>query len=254
MVHPRNVTMMKGVAGLSIERERRNGRDAASDAPDAAPATDSRAASRREYDGSDLRQAPRFTLMLRVAKLVIDGREQFCVIRDVSSSGMKVKLFGPVLQHAELALELANGDRYRAECVWTAGDHAGLRFSDTITLDRLLDEARGAGERKHVRLRIALDGMLHSGGEAVPVAIRDISQQGAGIDSEKWLLINELIKVETAILPPLYAKVRWRDHPHYGLIFEQIFQLEDLARRCIGLPGPAIGVSRQTSVDGADPA
>ncbi len=187
---------------------------------------------------TELRGAPRFTLMLRVAKLIVDGREQFCVIRDASTTGLKVKLFAPLAQHRTLAVELANGDRHTVQCMWMTGDHAGLRFHEPIELGRLMDEAKGTGQRRQVRLRVALDAMLFSGGEAVPVAIRDISQQGAALDSEKWLLLNELIRIQTKILPPLYAKVRWRDHPHYGVIFEQTFQLDDLAHRCAGLPGP----------------
>jgi hypothetical protein len=191
---------------------------------------------------AELRGAPRFTLMLRVAKLVVDGREQFCVIRDGSATGLKVKLFGPLGQHRVLAVELANGDRHNAQCMWVTGDHAGLQFREPIDPERLIDEAKGAGQRRQVRLRIALDAMLFSSGEAVPVAIRDISQQGAAVDSEKWLLLNELVKIQTAVLPSLYAKVRWRNHPHYGVIFEQTFQLEDLAHRCAGLPAPHLAV------------
>jgi hypothetical protein len=195
--------------------------------------------------GAELRGAPRFALLLRVAKLIVDGRERFCVIRDASATGLKVRLFAPLPHPAELALELANGDRHRVECVWNANDYAGLHFLEPIELDNLLDEARGAGKRRHVRLRMALEGVLHSGKEVVPVTLRDISQQGAGLDSEKWLLINELVKIETAILPTVYAKVRWRNHPRYGVTFEQTFQLEDLARRCAGLSAPVADTPRQ---------
>jgi len=195
--------------------------------------------------GAELRGAPRFALLLRVAKLIVDGRERFCVIRDASATGLKVRLFAPLPHPAELMLELANGDRHRVECMWNANDHAGLHFAEPIELGHLLDEARGAGKRRHIRLRIALDGVLHAGKEVVPVTFRDLSQQGAGIDSEKWLLINELVRIETAILPAVYAKVRWRNHPHYGVAFEQTFQLEDLARRCAGLSAPVGDISSQ---------
>ncbi|WP_082701754.1 PilZ domain-containing protein [Novosphingobium sp. FSW06-99] len=190
------------------------------------------------HAGAEQRGAPRFALLLRVAKLVVDGRERFCVIRDASATGLKVRLFAPLPHPAALWVELANGDRHRVECMWTASDHAGLRFVEPIQLDHLLDEARSTGKRRHVRLRMTLDGVLHSGHTAVPVIVRDISQQGAGLESQKWLLINELVRIELPVLPAIYAKVRWRDHPHYGVIFEQIFQLEDLARRCAGLPAP----------------
>ncbi len=192
----------------------------------------------RAPSGTDLRGAPRFALLLRVAKLVVDGRERFCVIRDASATGLKVRLFAPLPHPVRLWVELANGDRHGAETVWVSEEHAGLRFCEPIELDRLLDEARATGRRRHVRLRMALDGVLHSGKEAVPITLHDISQQGASIESVKWLMVNELVRIETAILPSIYAKVRWRNHPRYGVIFEQTFQLEDLARRCADLPAP----------------
>ena len=215
-----------------------------SEGPERSDAAGSPSADEQARSGPEQRGAPRFTLLLRVAKLIVDGREVFCVIRDASTTGLKVRLFTPLPDHAELAVEMANGDRHRARCVWTADDHAGLQFAMPVPLDQLLDEARASGQRRHVRLRIALDGVLHSGGEVVPVQLHDISQQGAGIDSDKWLLLHELVKIETALLPPIYAKVRWRDHPHYGVIFEQTFQLENLARICNGLPAPAEGSAR----------
>ena len=209
-----------------------------SEGPERSDAAETPSADEQARSGPDQRGAPRFTLLLRVAKLIIDGREAFCVIRDASTTGLKVRLFTPLPDHAEMAIEMANGDRHRARCVWTADDHAGLQFAMPVPLDQLLDEAKASGQRRHVRLRFTLDGVLHSGGEVVPVRLHDISQQGAGLTCDKWLLRNELIRIETAILPPTYAKVRWRDHPRYGVIFEQIFQLEDLAHRCADLPPP----------------
>lgn len=180
--------------------------------------------------GAEHRSAQRFALLIRTAKLIVDGREFLCIIRDASATGVKVRLFSPLPQSRQLCLELVNGDRYPAEPVWQSEDYAGLRFQEEIAVERLLDESGGAFPRRQVRLRIALDGVLHSGGEAVRVAFHDISQQGACVESEKWLLMNELVRVETGITPAIYAKVRWRSHPRYGLIFEHTFKLDELAR------------------------
>ncbi|MBX9663796.1 PilZ domain-containing protein, partial [Novosphingobium sp.] len=84
--------------------------------------------------------------------------------------------------------------------------------------------------KRQIRLQIALSGVLHSGGEAVPVLFHNLSQQGACVELDKWLLMNELVRLETGVSEPLYAKVRWRSHPRYGLIFEHTFRLEELAR------------------------
>jgi hypothetical protein len=180
--------------------------------------------------GSELRSAPRYALLIRTAKIVSDGREFLCIIRDASSTGVKIRLFSPLPQGKDYAIELVTGDRYPAELVWQTDDYAGLHFLEEIPVEHLLDETRGRYPRRQVRLRIALDGVLHSGGEAVTVAFKDISQQGACVECDKWLLMNELVRVETGVTPPLYAKVRWRSHPRYGLIFEHTFKLDELAR------------------------
>ena len=184
-----------------------------------------------DSQGADLRAAPRFMLLIRAAKLIADDSSEFlCVIRDASSTGLKVRLFNPLPSHRTLAVEMSNGDRYPVELVWSEGEFAGFRFGADVDVQRLLDESHGAFPKRQVRLRILLDGILHSGGEAVRVAFQDISQQGACVESDKWLLMNELVRIETDVMPPLYAKVRWRSHPRYGLLFEQTFKLDELAR------------------------
>lgn len=181
----------------------------------------------------DRRGLPRFRTILIVAKLIVDGHERFCLIRDASTSGLKIKLFSPLPDHDRLAVELANGRQYQVRCVWSVGENAGLQFLDPITLEYLLDYASDANRRRHMRLRIALTGMLRFGDKTAPVTLRDISQHGASIETERWLLIDELVKIETAIFPVIYAKVRWRNHPHYGVIFEETFRLEELALKSI---------------------
>lgn len=183
------------------------------------------------WNDGEQRAAPRFTLLIRAAKLILDGEREFlCVIRDASNAGLKIRLFNPLPDHHKsISVEMSNGDRYAVEIVWQEGDFAGLRFIDTIDVAHLLDEGHGSFPKRKVRLRIQLDGILHSGGEAVEVVFQNISQQGASIDCDKWLMMNELVRVETSVLPTFYAKVRWRSHPRYGLLFEQTFKLDELA-------------------------
>ena len=98
-----------------------------------------------------------------------------------------------------VSLILRNLNPISAQVVWCEGGQVGFNFASTVDVERLLHDSHGAYPRRHVRLRIRLDAMLHSGGTAVNVVFHDISQQGACIESEKWLLMNELVRVE--ILP-----------------------------------------------------
>jgi hypothetical protein len=185
---------------------------------------------RNEASGAHLRASTRYALLIRAAKLIADEHEFPCIIRDASATGVKIRLFSPLPAQATLVIELANGERYPAELVWTSEDHAGLRFLEEIAIERLLDETHTPFRKRPLRLKLALEALIHSGGETVEVGFRNISQQGASIECAKWLLVDELVKLETGVTPPIYAKVRWRNHPCYGLVFEQTFKLDELAR------------------------
>jgi hypothetical protein len=63
--------------------------------------------------GAELRRAPRFTLLVRAAKLIADGREYLCVLRDASATGVKVRVFHPLPAYQTIELETGNGERYR---------------------------------------------------------------------------------------------------------------------------------------------
>lgn len=180
-------------------------------------------------DERERRGASRLFLILRVAKLIVDENEQFCIIRDASATGLKIKLFAPLSRHDKLAIEVANGDRYPVRCVWTEDDSMGVQFLEPIALERFLGDTKESGRRQHLRLRLALQGWLHLGETATGITFYDISQFGAAFKTDKWLLIDEMVKIETADLPLIYAKVRWRNHPNYGVSFENPFQLKDFA-------------------------
>lgn len=67
--------------------------------------------------GAELRAAPRFTLLIRAAKLIVDGSEFLCILRDASATGVKIRLFTPIPEHKSLAIELGTGERHEARLV-----------------------------------------------------------------------------------------------------------------------------------------
>jgi len=180
--------------------------------------------------GIDQRGTPRLTLLIRTAKLVADGREFLCIVRNVSASGVKVRIFHPLPRHETLLLETDNGDRHPVELIWDTHDHAGFRFTEEVDFQRFIDETPGLLPKRKVRVKVALEARIHAGSEISKATICDISQQGGCIKCEKWLLLDELVRIETKVLPPIYAKVRWRRDSQYGVIFEQTFKLEELAQ------------------------
>jgi hypothetical protein len=91
---------------------------------------------------------------VRTAKLVIDGREYLSVLRDVSTTGCKVRLFHPLpLNAQEVALESAVGERFPMDLVWQRDDHAGFHFHNEIDVNRLIHDYHGDYPKRQIRLR-----------------------------------------------------------------------------------------------------
>ena len=181
-------------------------------------------------DFSELRAAPRFSLLIRSAKLVYETGEYMCIVRDVSASGVRLRLFHELPAERQVTLELATGETFPIECVWEHGDHAGFRFSNAIDVHRFIAEA-GPYPKRPLRLRLALPAQLSMiGEEPFEATIRDLSREGARVDTQELLAIGQKVKIETKGLPPLTAIVCWRSVPAYGLSFQQSFTFEELAK------------------------
>ena len=181
-------------------------------------------------DGGDRRGTTRFTILIRAAKLVHGDDEYICVIRDASQSGVKLRLYNAVPSGVPLELELANGERFPVEQVWSREGFGGFRFPDKVPLERLVEVDRGRFPNRKLRLRTDITGTVHWGGANCAVTLENISQQGAAMNCDAHLAIDQLVRLETSALPPIYAKVRWRKAPQYGLVFEHTLTFEELAR------------------------
>lgn len=182
--------------------------------------------------GSDQRAAQRFTLILRAAKLLTETGEYLCVLRDVSSGGLRLRLFHPLTLPPSLKIELTGGEQYRLDLAWQDGEQAGCQFTDgPVDTDRLLEEA-GPFPKRSIRLRLhqPLAVTLHSDGSAVEAELHDISQFGAALSCAERLAVGQQFELDAPGLGQLTARVRWRRGALYGLVFEQSYRLDGLAR------------------------
>ena len=181
-----------------------------------------------EAGGAEQRCAPRFTLLIRAAKLVSADSEFLCVVRDASETGVSVRLFHPLPPETDLTLEMPNGDRHRLERVWESRDKAGFRFCDPVEISRIV-AARGPFAKRPLRVRIEVPCLLVLGDRRVEGTIVNLSQQGAQVRTQERLSLIQRIRIEAEGLPEIAARVRWRRTGHYGLSFEDTFQFAELA-------------------------
>jgi len=187
-------------------------------------------------DGDEMRVAPRFTLLIRTAKLIGASGEFLCVIRDASSTGVSIRTFHPLPNNEQLTLELPNGDQHAIERVWERDGSAGFRFSVNVDIDRLLQN-KSRFPKRPVRLKLQLPALISCHGTTAGVVIRNLSQQGARIESPLRLALDQRLRLEADHLPIIQASIRWRRESEYGLVFDDTFQFSELARLAAQLQG-----------------
>ncbi|MEO5587126.1 MAG: PilZ domain-containing protein [Novosphingobium sp.] len=181
-----------------------------------------------EQNFDDLREAPRFSLIIRSAKLVCESGEYLCVVRDISATGARLRLFHEPPPERHVFLELSNGDRHVMERVWVADGHAGFRIAQPIDVNVFLVEPSPFPKRP-IRLRIQRPAVLTVGGVRHPATLIDLSQKGARITADCHLAVFQQIVLDIPGIGAIPAKVRWRGKGGYGLVLEHTFRLDDLA-------------------------
>lgn len=185
------------------------------------------------------RSARRYNLVIRPAKLVSPQGEFVCIIRDVSESGISVRSFHRLPAGDRMALEMQTGDAHEIEKVWEDGKDAGFRFLGKCDVESVVREA-GSFPKRRLRLRVALPIEITTLAGRSEGMIENLSQQGAQVTCATVFARDQMVRLKGPKLPEISAKVRWRDDGRYGLVFENTFALEQLARLAASLQAPGL--------------
>jgi len=188
---------------------------------------------------AETRAAPRFTLLIRAAKLVSAQGEFVCVIRDVSATGVSVRMFHGLPPCESFALELQCGASYELRPVWTRDKEAGFEFVDAIDVEKVVNEV-GQFPKRGLRLAIHLPITVATIAVRQHATVLNISQQGARIECDGLLAIDQSLRIEGPEMGEVRAKVRWREGREYGLIFDDTFSLNAFANLAARLQCPSL--------------
>lgn len=178
--------------------------------------------------GAELRGAERFKTMMRTAKLIGLTGEFLAVIRDVSDTGLKLKLFHPVPEE-RMALELADGSHFFIEKVWEREGEAGFRFSAPIDVANFLT-VLGRKDDGRIWLNARIPGTLTLGNIKIRMTIYSISGSGADLESGAILDVGDHVVLDSEGLPQRRARIGEIHPSHYRIEFENVLRLDDLAQ------------------------
>ncbi len=190
-------------------------------------------AENRAENTAEQRAAPRLTLLIRAAKLVSSSGEFVCIVRDVSDTGVSVRLFHAPPQGDDLELHMPGGARYALQNVWSRGTEAGFEFPEPVDVTQVVSEA-GDYPKRGLRIDLRFPIRIRTATGDSEAVIENLSQQGARFESDARFAIDQNLRLESAQSEPaladVRAKVRWRRDNRYGAVFDDTFTLANFAR------------------------
>jgi hypothetical protein len=177
------------------------------------------------------RGSERFLKILRVGTLVVDGRHELCLIRNISAGGLMAHVYSPLTPGQKVTVELKTNQLVPGRVVWVREGNAGIQFEARMDVAELLANPAILDNGWRPRTpRVEVDRMatLRSGARTTWVQVRDISQSGIKVESDEPPAAGEEVVVTLDGLPPLHGVVRWSNDEQGGIAFNQLIPFGDL--------------------------
>lgn len=180
---------------------------------------------------SERRREERYITILRVGTLIIDGRRELCLMRNISAGGLMAHVYSPVKEGQRVTVELKSNQAIGGTIVWVRGANAGIGFDESVDIAALLANPAvlDNGWRPRLpRVEVARWGTLRAGARTWRVQTRDISQGGVKIVVEQAFELDEEVVLTLDHFRPLPGTVRWQNEGACGLAFNQLIPFEEL--------------------------
>ncbi|WP_309663121.1 PilZ domain-containing protein [Sphingomonas sp.] len=174
---------------------------------------------------TERREGDRTLTLLRVGSLIIGGRRELCLIKNISAGGMLVKAYCPVPAGTRLSIELKCGDAVRGTARWITGDTVGVEFDELVDVVALLASSMAGPRPRMPRVEIDCVAWIREGAETRRVGTLDVSQGGLKFASTTAFSIGGHVIVTLSGLPPFAGIVRWQNADCFGVTFNKVLPL-----------------------------
>ena len=177
------------------------------------------------------REGERYVTILRVGVLVIDGRRELCLIRNVSAGGLMAHVYSPVQPGQRVTVELKSNQQIERVVEWVRDADAGVRFDTKVDVSQLLSNPQVLDNGWRPRLpRVEIDRLatVRVGSRTYWVHTRDLSQGGVKIDTDQPLDVGTEVMITLENFRPIAGTVRWHKGRACGIAFNDLIKFEEL--------------------------
>lgn len=187
--------------------------------------------SREAPQPSERRAGPRHITILRVGTIIVDGRRELCLIRNISAGGLMAHVYSRLAPEQKLEVELKTHQKIAGKVSWCSGSNIGITFDEPVDVEDLLachTELENGWRPRLPRVEVDRLGTVRVGSRVYALNTRDISQGGIKIEIDEPLEAGAEIVVTLEKLRPIQGVVRWYQEGLCGISFNQIIPFHEL--------------------------
>ena len=176
----------------------------------------------------DRRADERHLTLFRVGALMVHGRRELCLVKNVSAGGALVRTYCAMEPGCPVQVELKEGQLLAGRVGWVRGTDVGIEFDRPVDVLDLL-KTSGDGPRPRMpRVEVSCGAFVREGAVVNRVLLQNVSQGGINIESPNPLTVGADVTATLPGLAPQGAVVRWKQGNRYGVAFNNVLPLAGL--------------------------
>ena len=171
------------------------------------------------------RGGERHLSLLRVGALMIDGRRELCLIKNVSAGGMLIRAYCAIPAGAEITVELKQGEPISGRARWVKGEQVGVTFDQPIDVIELLSASAEGPRPRMPRVEVDCLAWVREGATVHRMRMVNVSQGGLKVEGQARISAGSEVTVSVHGLAPQAGTVRWQDSQAHGITFNRVIAL-----------------------------
>jgi hypothetical protein len=166
--------------------------------------------------------------LYRVGSILVEGRRELCLIKNISAGGMMTRLYCTLDEGTPVTVELKNGQPISGRINWARDQNAGIEFDQPIDVIDILSSTMDGPRPRMPRIEARCHATLREGANVLRVRVSDISQGGLKIKSETILPRGADVIVTLPGMGPQPGLACWVDNGFIGVSFNRVLPLGEL--------------------------
>jgi PilZ domain-containing protein len=177
------------------------------------------------------RQSDRHLKILRVGTLIVAGRRELCLIRNISAGGLMAHVYSKLAAGDRIEVELKTRQPVAGRVVWVREANVGIQFERAVDVAELLSNPPLLDNGWRPRTpRVEIDRMatLRAGARTYWVQARDISQSGVKVETDQPPAAGAEVMIALEGFRQLAGQVRWSRDQSCGIAFNDLIPFGEL--------------------------